>query len=566
MDKHTINTYENKAKDYSLRWKKEESGISSLLPHLFSRDEKILDIGFGSGYDLSVMKNLGMDVCGIEPSENFIASAIQSYPELKDCLIKGSLPDNIPQSLNSYFDGILLVDVIMLIHDEDLFQCAYRIRDLLKIGGKLVISIPLEIEDIATEANSNIDNQLVTLRPICRIQLLFERLGFQNTSRWESSDSIGINEIKRSTLVFKYIEASVSESVDKIESIINRDKKTATYKLALLKALCDIAQFETGSVTWNNDFKVSVPIDSIVNKWIKYYWPIVSSKYFIPQIRGEHKTYQKHISFRKSLSELADLYSYKGGLPQYLYDSSNNSIHPDAFYILKIVKNKIRSAIIKGPVFYAGGGSNTEKPFVYDNRKNAIIFNSDIWREFVLLGHWITDSINLRWADLTRELSNNNLKLYEIIPLIMVKPETERNTSAVRQLYIKHSDLECVWTEKHLNGKFDVDHVIPFVLRHDNSLWNLLPVHPKVNNQKRDKLPSKQLIEMRRDRIIFYWEMLNENMPEMFKSDFIRFTGKESFFADNWKKILFWSFSEAIESTASRRGIERWEPKTNYEQ
>jgi len=142
----------------------------------------------------------------------------------------------------------------------------------------------------------------------------------------------------------------------------------------------------------------------------------------------------------------------------------------------------------------------------------------------------------------------------------MIKPATERNVSAVRQLYNETKNLECVWSSKRLNSNFDVDHAIPFSLRHDNSLWNLFPADSKINNQKKDKLPSQGLIEKNRDKMVFYWEMLNENLPDIFNSDFSRFTGKENLHMDNWKNVLFWTFSEAVETTASRRGVERWEP------
>lgn len=105
-----------------------------------------------------------------------------------------------------------------------------------------------------------------------------------------------------------------------------------------------------------------------------------------------------------------------------------------------------------------------------------------------------------------------------------------------------------------------MDHAIPFSLRHDNSLWNLFPADSKINNQKRDKLPTQNLVEKSKDKLIHYWEFLNERLHDIFASDFTRFTGLPALPADNWKNPLYWSFSEAVETTAARRGIERWEP------
>jgi hypothetical protein len=54
--------------------------------------------------------------------------------------------------------------------------------------------------------------------------------------------------------------------------------------------------------------------------------------------------------------------------------------------------------------------------------------------------------------------------------------------------------------------------------------------------------------------------MMNEHLHEIFISDFRRFTGRSELPGDNWKHPLYWAFSEAVETTAARRGVERWEP------
>jgi 5-methylcytosine-specific restriction endonuclease McrA len=446
----------------------------------------------------------------------------------------------------------------MHIPDKDLFQSAYAIRNLLKINGKLVISNPLQREDLKEDSDRDSSGRLMILRTPSRIKLLFERLGFEVTSTWESADALGRSGVQWCTIVFTYMGTSMSESVDKIESIINQDRKTATYKLALLKALCDIAQLETQTVNWDGEGNVHVPVNSVVRKWIEYYWPIVSSFHFIPQIWGEHKNSEKPIAFRKSLSKLADIYGNLGGLNQFIFDFRKNEIHPDAVPIVKNVKQKIRNAIIQGPVKYAGGGSNENKPFNYNNQ--CIVFDAAIWRELVLLGHWIKDSISMRWAELTKALSNQTLQINDIFHLFIFRTGEDRNVTAARKLYSEKSNLECVWSGKTITSNFHVDHAIPFTLRHDNSLWNLFPVHPKLNNQKSDKLPSQQLIERKKDNLIFYWEILNNDLHDIFKSDFIRFTGNKKMLKQNWQNELFWSFTEAVETTAARRGVERWEP------
>ena len=559
MDRGTISVYDKNAAKYCDQWEKADSSISSLLPHLFSEAGSILEIGFGSGRDLSFLLNkLGLDAYGVKASDALLRKARELHPELGGRIFHGSLPDGLPEVPVKKFGGILLSAVFMHIPDEELFESALQIRELLTINGRLVLSVPVERADIRGERDG--DGRLMIIRPPSRIRLLFERLGFEQTGIWESNDALGRPGIRWATLVFSYRGGAASESVDKIESIINRDRKTATYKLALLKALCDIAQVETNTVSWDGHGNVHVPVDSVVRKWTEYYWPVVSADTFIPQTRGEHAGYKKPVAFRHSLAELADYYRDLGGLQQFIYDRNNNRIGRGAEEILKTVRRKVRTALINGPVYYAGGGNSENKPFDYDPASKSIVFHADIWREFVLLGHWIGDSINIRWAGLTGELSRGSLKLDEILHLFMVSTAPERNVGAVRELYSETHGLECVWSGKALSGDFNVDHAIPFSLRHDNSLWNLFPADSKINNRKRDKLPTLNLVEKSRDRLMYYWEMLNDHLHDIFISDFRRFTGRPGMPAGGWKLPLYRAFSEAVETTAARRGVERWEP------
>ena len=81
------------------------------------------------------------------------------------------------------------------------------------------------------------------------IQLLFERLGFRLLTRHENYDALG-RPVKWFSLVMPKAGQGNSRSVDEIETIISRDKKDATYKLALLRTLCD-KDLEIFDRKWN---------------------------------------------------------------------------------------------------------------------------------------------------------------------------------------------------------------------------------------------------------------------------------------------------------------------------
>ena len=125
---------------------------------------------------------------------------------------------------------------------------------------------------------------------------------------------------------------------------------------------------------------------------------------------------------------------------------------------------------------------------------------------------------------------------------------------------MKLENKECVWSGKRLKTKFDVDHAIPFSLWMNNDLWNLFPISPLVNSNKRDKLPTTSLVKKRRGSIIYYWKLMRSEMTPRFDYEMERFTGLLRIDPFNWENKLFSYFIEAVEYTAIQRGIERWEP------
>jgi len=113
-----------------------------------------------------------------------------------------------------------------------------------------------------------------------------------------------------------------------------------------------------------------------------------------------------------------------------------------------------------------------------------------------------------------------------------------------------------VWSGKDIRKGYDVDHVIPYSLWRNNDLWNLLPSHPVVNNKKRDRLPSRELIGKRRDVMVHYWRLINESSGERFFREVQRVAGIQR--NGNWEVPLFNAIVEAVEFTALQRGVERW--------
>ncbi|MEN8155259.1 MAG: methyltransferase domain-containing protein, partial [Acidobacteriota bacterium] len=514
------------------------------------------DIGSGSGRDVLQLLDAGIDAYGLEPCEEFIRIGEKNFPELKTRIIKGSIPDDPGPVKDNKFDGILCSAILMHIPDDQLFDSVFTIRSLLKDNGKLVISVPNKRDDINKDKRDNA-GRLMIIRDPYEYQLMFERAGFQLIDKSESDDALERPGIKWSTMIFVYNSDKVQRPIDKIESILNRDKKDATYKLALFRALCDIARTDYRQVKWEGNNKVSVPLDIIAEKWIEYYWPIIESKKFIPQKFGEKPESGKKIVFRESLKQLTDVF-YNSGKFQGFVSNLKSGLKESDKILYKKTLLKIKTAITTGPVVYAGGSLKSGRVFEYIKESKRVAFNSDIWKELILMGHWINDSLILRWGELTSSFSKGTINPSSIINLLLIKDD-KRDVAEAKKIYDKLKNKECVWSGRSIKEEYDVDHAIPFSLWKNNDLWNLFPASSVINNKKRDKLPTSGLIKKRKDLIIFYWEIMRREKNRRFDLEVARFTNINKSDLDNWQNILFSGFKEAVEITAIQRGWERWE-------
>ena len=581
MDRQTIDWYDRNAEEVARRYESVPGGISDFFRFVFAPGDSVLEIGSGSGRDAARLLELGVHVHAVEPSAGLRHRAAVLHPELSGRLFEGELPAGLPPSVPGPYDGVVFSAVIMHIPDSELFDAALAVRERLKDGGKLLLSAPLERGDTPAGSDRDESGRLMILRPASQVRLLFERLGFILKSEWTSADAAGRSDVLWVTMHFHYA-CGTARPIDRIESILNADKKIATYKLALIRALCDMALTAHARARWEPDGRVSIPITDLAERWVLFYWPLVDSREFIPQINGE-STGGKPIAFRSALSELAGHFARQGGLNGFARVKADRllSLEEQRLYgrVLRIVSN----TIVKGPVKYAGGARGVQE-FEFDAAGRRVLVDGGVWEELTLMGHWIRDAVVLRWADMTWRLSAGVLPRGKILDRLVRTSDPARFDESVRRFYEGlRPGLECVGSGRKLVGDFDVDHAIPFALWQDSSLWNLFPAAKAVNNQKRERLPSRDIVRRRSERIVENWRSLSREFPSRFLNAAAALSGgavtarnKEGErraeevtgdatagaieLASGWEKPLLSSFVEAIEYTAAMRGAPRWEP------
>lgn len=551
MDKATLDYYATNAKEIAKRYEASPSSLAKHFASSFAAGGRILDIGCGSGRDLAELKRQGFLPFGVDGTESLVDLAQTLHPELRGQIKYGLLP-NLSVPFGGEFDGVLCCAVLMHIDAADIFNSALAIKRCLKVNGRLLISIPSRRSD-AGENERDVHGRLLKNYKSGYLQLIFERLGLCLINQWPNKDVMNREGIEWTSLLFQLKSSINTRPIDQIEGILNHDKKVATYKFALFRALSEIATQGPNNVVWLSDDKIGLPVRYVAEKWLRYYWPLIESSIFIPQLNGENQDRGKPIKFRKRLQELVSSYKKSGGYSCFRIERNKGLLTADKRKLADKVLAEIEYTVVNGPVAFAGGALTTGHVFGYDSRTRQILIPNTLWIELSHLGYWISQAVILQWAEKTTRLGKN-LDVAIVLNLLLDK-EDERTTTEARRFFSGLGGLECVWNGTPLRKDFDIDHVIPFDLWHNNDIWNLLPASKQANSKKSNKLPSTQILKSRRDCIIGYWEKLRTQNQDRFDQEAATLVSMPKL---NWQNALFEQMCEAIEITALQRGVGRW--------
>lgn len=559
MDDQTAKFYCHNVSDVMNRYDAIDSPVSKYFSLAFPKPaSQILDVGCGSGRDLRALLAAGYNAFGIEPVEELRRAAIQRYPSLSRCLWSGALPG---LSLDEKYDGILCSAVLMHIPQGQQLEAFLDIRNLLKVGGRLLLSIPATRDDLDEDFRDP-DGRLFVPTDPERIRLIAEQIGFTFISHTQDTDSLDRPGYAWNTLIFEK-SSEANRPLDRIESVLRNDRKVATYKLALLRAFCDIAERDENAVTWFPDGYVGMPVEALAECWLAYYWPLIAAPVHIPQSQTDFSDSKKRLLIRENLKNLIDLASYGDEISSetayaiLLASWKKGAYSQDIKAQLNLVLKTFTKAIITGPVRHSDGGGM----YHYNDSASLVMIESDLWREFCLSSHWIRDSITLRWADLCEKFARKNcpdINKGIVLPFLLPNVDLKREQSIARQMYEEHPNLACVWTDKKITlASMDVDHALPFSLWRNNDLWNLLPAARKVNNEKRDKIPTLELLRRRKEAIVETWRFANDKQPLVFKFEINRTLGR--FREESWEQELFQYMSERAAVAIYRRGGAAWD-------
>ena len=360
-DTNTVLWYDNNADDCDRRYEStENAAIHEVLRRWIHPGMHVLELGCGSGRDARFMAGIGADVVATDASVKMLEKARShggrvTYRHLSMPATAAELQSQGLTSADASsesFDAVVSIAMIMHLTDAELFATAKAIDRLASEHGLVILSF--------CSSHPDEDDRLYESRTAQSVRLLMEDFGFACVESADTSDSLDRKNITWHTLVFLR-NAAPRNARKHLQSVIYEDQKTATYKLALLRALCDISQSSAGHLRFEDEENVSIPLGLVIEKWIEYYWPLLS----LPQIHQGRR-----MAFDAELRTLVTLFG-ESRYAEFRRGLESNTLQPEALGAFCSLVRSMRTTLIKGPIQYSGGSTGTKTFIDFAARKLA---------------------------------------------------------------------------------------------------------------------------------------------------------------------------------------------------
>jgi SAM-dependent methyltransferase len=194
FDQETQQYYRNNARTLAQRYARARGGIELWFDVAFPKGSKILDVGAAAGRDVLLLLEAGYDAWGVDPCRELVAEGLKKDPLLQDRLACDGLP-GLDTIKDHSFDGVLCSAVLMHLPEETLFDAACALRRILKPGGRLLVSLPVDAGGEPIRGRDEKGRLFNGLSPD-RLELMLAGLGFTCIGRGENFDSLGREERK----------------------------------------------------------------------------------------------------------------------------------------------------------------------------------------------------------------------------------------------------------------------------------------------------------------------------------------------------------------------------------
>ena len=483
--------------------------LDGFIPHAAGL---VLDVGAGTGRDAAWLSSLGHSVFAVEPSIAMRAEAERRHPENGVIWLSDELPA-LPAThrLGLSFNLILVSGVWQHIASGDRERAMRKLLGLLRPGGVLVMTL--------RHGSVEPERKMYPVS-LVEVEYLARRHGAVVARVAEMPDQLGRLGVSWTGLVLQLPDDGTG-ALPLLRHVILNDRKTATYKLGLLRALCRAADGQGGMANERDGGDIELPLGIVALNWLRLYLPLIQAG--LPQARGDSGGERLGFigpGFRALLSgEISRLdlrvgASFSGNLAlavrAALQESSDLISKMPASYmtfpnggpILPTTRRlapRPRDTVIINAEFLSGFGQ--------------LKVPGDLWRALCRFAAWVEPALIAEWQKLMRDYAARlGRKLDEaVLSETMTWTDPSRETILPRErafrLLQSGDELHCVWSGQRLSAAtIDIDHCLPWAAWPCGDLWNLLPTHARVNrHQKRDRIPSDELLRRAATPIQAWW-------------------------------------------------------------
>lgn len=484
-----------------LPFEKVHASVLDLLPEV---GDCVLDMGAGTGRDAAWFAANGCKVVAAEPSAGMrdAGKALHRSSDIR--WMDDALP-GLEKVLRSKltFDLIWLSAVWMHVPPRVRARSFRKLVSVMGPGGSMMLSLrqgppprgrPMET---ATAAD---------------VEALARRHGLQTIRCARTPDASGRAGIEWEVIWLRLPDDGTG-ALPLLRHVVLNDRKSSTYKLALLRTLIRIADGAGGMARPSRDERlVELPLGLVALFWIRSFQPLIAKS--LPQ----QPTGNDQLAFvKKGFLRLQARSAYDLRVGQRF--NGNDARH--LIFALRDAANCIRRMPATHTT-YPGGDEpifpcvrrrvqivdtvRVDEAFLWSFGTFSVPVN--LWRAMSRYAAWVEPAVLNEWIEIMRGYArcpdswDAHLKALRWL-------EPEHDTGLVRGLgrRLRESDarLYCVWTGNRIRGAFDIDHCFPFAAWPCNDLWNLLPSSPAVNRRKGNRLPAAEVLERSRPRILEWW-------------------------------------------------------------
>ncbi len=516
---------------------------AQFLPAIIENpNARILDLGAGAGRDAKHIAELAkikhkiennIQVYAVEPATELADLGAKVTKGLKVKWLNDALPSlSVITKQEVSFDLILLSAVWMHIPQSARARSIRKLANLLKPGGKLVISL--------RHGQTEDDFKQRKMHVVCADELkrLATDVGlFTKLETQKEADKLGRKHVSWQTVVLQMPDDGTG-AFPFIRHVAINDGKSATHKLALLRVLLRIADGHPGAVIRRESSpygdRVILPAGLVALYWCHQYKDLIDThQLFQSPNKSPNMGFMKPNGWHKLTHRSASDYRignlFTGEDAIALHKTISAAVSNIKTMPCRYITLPNQEANSRAMVFEVASQSVKAKDSIFLDLQTLeqwgeFSLPESTWLAFNRYACWIEPVLVSEWVKTMASYSGNSqysspekqFHLYQALNWLEPKRTTTEVRSRFEQLkqqLPKSEQIQCVWSAKSLKQKYDIDHSMPFSRWPNNDLWNLLPTDCNINNQKSDRLPTEHKLKVSKERIQHWWQMawLNDN-------------------------------------------------------